>query len=89
MALQELLRKAELDGDLMACVCCIVHAPHAGVDTLMDHGLLDELRMWVHPFFIGSGGREDLLYQEGPLTRLNLVDTRTLMSGIVILFYKS
>ena len=39
--------------------------------TLMEHGLLDELRLWVHPLFVGSGGPQDLLFREGPLTRLN------------------
>jgi dihydrofolate reductase len=57
--------------------------------TLMDHGLLDELRLWVHPFFVRRGGPQDLLFREGPLTELDLVDTRTLGSGVVILFYRS
>jgi dihydrofolate reductase len=56
--------------------------------TLLEHGLLDELRLWVHPFFIGSGGPEDLLYRDGPLTNLTLVDTRVLKSGVVILTYE-
>jgi dihydrofolate reductase len=25
--------------------------------TLMEHGLLDELRLWVYPLFVGRGGR--------------------------------
>jgi dihydrofolate reductase len=56
--------------------------------ALMEHGLLDELRLWVHPFFVGSGGPEKLLYRESSLTKFNLVDTTTLKSGIVILTYE-
>lgn len=55
--------------------------------TLLEHGLLDELRLWVHPFFVGSGGPADLLYRDGPFTAFTLVDTTALKSGIVILTY--
>jgi dihydrofolate reductase len=55
--------------------------------AMMAAGLLDELRLWVHPFFVGNGGPQDLLYRDGPLTSFNLVDTTTLTSGIVILSY--
>jgi dihydrofolate reductase len=30
--------------------------------TLMKHGLLDELRLWMHPLFVGSAEPDDLLY---------------------------
>lgn len=55
--------------------------------TLLGHGLLDELRLWVHPFFVGSGA-EDLLYRDGPVERFALVDTTVLKNGIVILGYE-
>jgi dihydrofolate reductase len=56
--------------------------------TLMEHGLLDELRLWVHPYVVGSGGPGDLLYRDCPAQRLRLVDTKPLASGIVILSYE-
>jgi dihydrofolate reductase len=56
--------------------------------ALMHHGLLDELRLWVHPFFFGSGGPDALLYREGPLTKLRLVEAMTLKNGEVILTYR-
>ena len=56
--------------------------------TLMEHGLLDEVRVWVHPFFFGNAGPDDLLFRNGPLTRLTLTDTTTLTSGIIILTYQ-
>lgn len=55
--------------------------------TLLAHGLLDELRLWVHPFFVGSSS-QDLLFRPGPLTKLRLLDTKELASGIVILSYQ-
>jgi dihydrofolate reductase len=54
---------------------------------LIEHDLLDELRLWVHPFFVGHGGPQDLLFREGPATQLELSDTTALASGIVILTY--
>jgi dihydrofolate reductase len=56
--------------------------------TLMEHGLLDELRLWIHPLFVGGGGPEDLLYRDSRMTKLRLVDTRVLKSGVVILNYE-
>jgi riboflavin biosynthesis pyrimidine reductase len=53
--------------------------------ALMHRGLLDELRLRVHPFFFGSGGPEALLYREALTTTFNLVDTTTLRTGDVIL----
>lgn len=57
--------------------------------TLMAHGLLDELRLWVHPFFVGNGGSQDLLHRDGPQTRFDLIGTKSLNNGIVILSYKT
>jgi dihydrofolate reductase len=56
--------------------------------TLMDHGLLDEVRLWVHPLFVRKGGPDDLLFRAGPVTVWQLVDTTALKSGIVILTYR-
>mgnify|MGYP001169825995 CR=1 FL=1 len=55
----------------------------------MAEGLLDELRLWVHPFFVGSGTADDLLYRTGSSGRFKLTDTTVLDSGIVILTYRS
>jgi dihydrofolate reductase len=56
--------------------------------ALMHHGLLDELRLWVHPFFIGKDGPEGLLYRDGPTTRFDLIDTKRLKNGDIILIYR-
>jgi dihydrofolate reductase len=55
--------------------------------TMLEHGLLDELRLWVHPFIIGTGGPDDLLYRDAPLARFRLEDSTPLESGIVVLSY--
>jgi dihydrofolate reductase len=57
--------------------------------ALMAAGLLDELRLWVHPFFVGTGSADELLYRAGSTGRFDLVDTTTLDSGVVILTYRS
>jgi dihydrofolate reductase len=55
--------------------------------ALVEHGLLDELRLWIHPLIVGTGGPDTLLYHDGPLTMFELRDTIPLKSGIVILSY--
>ncbi|HEY4346517.1 MAG TPA: dihydrofolate reductase family protein [Gaiellaceae bacterium] len=56
--------------------------------ALMEQGLLDELRLWVHPFFVGRGGGENLLYRDCPTTTFDLIDTHVLRSGMVVLNYR-
>jgi dihydrofolate reductase len=56
---------------------------------LMAAGLLDELRLWVHPFFVGSGTAADLLYRPGSSGSFDLADSLSLDSGIVILTYRA
>ena len=54
--------------------------------TLMERDLIDEYRIWVHPFVIGTGTR---LFAEGVPTRnLELAESRTLGTGVVILVYR-
>ncbi|MFF0308084.1 dihydrofolate reductase family protein [Streptosporangium sp. NPDC004379] len=53
-------------------------------DTLMEHGLLDEYRIWVHPRILGRGRR---LFREGTDARLRLLDTLRFDSGVVVLSY--
>jgi dihydrofolate reductase len=55
--------------------------------TLMGAGLLDELRLWVHPFFVGTGDAGSTIYAAGSTGGFALADSTTLDSGIVILTY--
>jgi dihydrofolate reductase len=43
----------------------------------------------THPFFVGHGGAEALVYSEGSKARLKLAESVTLESGIVILTYRA
>lgn len=54
---------------------------------LLGAGLIDELRLWVHPFFVGSGGASELIYRDSVTAVFDLVDTTVLASGIAILTY--
>ena len=55
--------------------------------ALMAEGLLDELRLWVHPFFTGTGNAGELLYRAGSAGMFAHAGTTTLDSGIVVLTY--
>jgi dihydrofolate reductase len=56
------------------------------LDTLMQHNLIDEYRLLVHPFIAGSGKR---LFREGSKKRvLKLVETTPFSSGVVALTYQ-
>ncbi len=56
------------------------------VHTLMQHDLVDEYRLMVHPVVVGSGKR---LFRDGmDTTVLKLVDTKAFSSGIVVLSYQ-
>ena len=53
--------------------------------TLLEHRLLDELRLWVHPLLVGRG---TTLFREGAAATLELVATETLKTGVVVLTYR-
>src|SRR5262245_19847758 len=55
---------------------------------LMEHGLLDELRLWIHPLFVGTGSSGDTLFPKGPPTQFELVDSTILNGGMAILTYR-
>ena len=56
------------------------------VRSLLHLGLLDELKLMVHPILVGSGKR---LFEEGEeQTKLELVDSRTFSTGVLYLTYR-
>jgi riboflavin biosynthesis pyrimidine reductase len=57
-------------------------------DLLLTHGLLDELRLWMHPFMLGTGNPTDLLFRPERTGHFVLADTTPLASGNVVLTYR-
>jgi dihydrofolate reductase len=87
-----------IDGDVAAEITRLKQAPgenivqygYGAVSRLMlEHGLLDELRLWVHPLIVGTGRPSDLLFGEAPAVGFNLIDATTLSDGIVLLTYET
>jgi dihydrofolate reductase len=87
-----------LGGDLVESVRALKEAPGKDIlmhgygpvaKTLMAHGLIDELFLWVHPVLAGVGGPDDLLLADGVNVGLSLVEARPLASGIVTLAYSA
>ena len=56
------------------------------VRSLLDYGVLDELKLMVHPIVVGSGKK---LFEDGEKrTALELVDSKTFNTGVVYLTYR-
>jgi dihydrofolate reductase len=56
------------------------------VQSLLKEGLIDELRLMVHPVVVGNGKR--LFEEGGDQIALELVDFRTFSTGVVYLTYQ-
>jgi dihydrofolate reductase len=83
-----------LNGDLAEAVTklkqatertILIHGHGPVAKTLVRHGLLHELVLWVHPMLAGVGTPSDMLISDGLNARLTLADVKTLSSGVVIL----
>jgi len=56
------------------------------IQTLMEHDLVDEYRLWNFPVLVGSGKR---LFADGTIpSGLKLADTKTSTTGVVINTYE-
>lgn len=87
-----------IDSDPVAAVRELKQQPGADIvqygfgsvtHELMAAGLLDELHLWVHPFMVGTGTADGLIYRDGAASRFQFVDSTVLGSGIVILSYRA
>lgn len=55
------------------------------VQTLMQHDLIDEYVLMIHPLVLGKGRR---LFSDGsPLTKLKLIDSVTTDTGVIVAIY--
>jgi dihydrofolate reductase len=54
--------------------------------TFMKLGLVDEYRIYIHPVLVGQG--KPLFPSPGALVGLELAETRTFGSGVVLLHYR-
>ena len=73
--------KQRVAGDL------VVYASGQLAHTLIEHNLVDELRLVVYPFVLGSGQR--LFGETSDLKSLRLVGTRTVGESLAFLTYQS
>jgi dihydrofolate reductase len=55
------------------------------LQTLLRHGLVDELRLIIDPVVVGGGKR--LFHDDGALRQLRLVDSRVTSTGAIIATY--
>ncbi len=63
----------------------VVHGSAQLTQALIEHDLVDELRLMVFPVVLGSGKR--LFGESADKKRLELFDTRTVGDGVLILRY--
>ncbi|HWF27369.1 MAG TPA: dihydrofolate reductase family protein [Mycobacterium sp.] len=84
-----------LDGDVVNEVSKLKHTVNGEirvyassqlVQTLVEHDLVDELRLAIFPLVMGAG--DHLFDQTGSLKRLRLVDTHTVGDSLTYLTYQ-
>jgi dihydrofolate reductase len=72
--------KQEQDGEI------VVHGSPRLVQTLLEHDLVDELRLMVFPVLLGTGKR--LFGETSEKKPLRLVDSKVVGDGVVILIFQ-
>ncbi len=81
IASEVLKLKQSIDGDI------VVYASYQLVHTLVEHDLVDEVRLFVFPHVLGSGGRvfSDLTHPKA----VRLTDVGAIGQGLVKLTYQT
>jgi dihydrofolate reductase len=72
--------KSELDGDI------VVHGSAQLVQALLEHDLVDELRLMVYPVVLGDGKR--LFGETSDKKPLRLVESKVVGDGVAIQVYE-
>jgi dihydrofolate reductase len=73
--------KQKLAGDI------VIYASSRLVHTLIEHDLVDGLRLMIYPFVLGAGER--LFGETSDQKPMRLVDTRTVGDGLAFLTYQA
>ena len=72
--------KQRVNGDI------VIYASGQLVHTLIEHDLVDELRLMIYPFVLGAGER--LFGETSDRKPMRLADTRTVGDGLAYLTYE-
>jgi dihydrofolate reductase len=72
--------KQQLNGDI------VVYASFQLVRTLIEHDLVDELRLMIYPVVLGAGER--LFGETSDKKPMHLIDIRTVGNGLAFLTYE-
>jgi dihydrofolate reductase len=72
--------KQEVDGEI------VVYGSGRLVPVLIEHDLVDELRLMTYPIVVGAGAR--LFGETSVVKPMRLVDTRTIGDGLAVLTYQ-
>jgi dihydrofolate reductase len=72
--------RRKVNGDI------VVYGSFQLVHTLIEHDLVDELRLMIYPFVLGVGKR--LFGETSGKKHMRLVDTRTVGNGLALLTYQ-
>ena len=82
---------SRIEGDVVEAVralkqvqTLLVAGSAALANTLMQHGLVDEVRLLVYPVVLGRGKR---LFETGTTLKLKRVDAKQFRTGIAVLTY--
>jgi len=72
--------RRKVNGDI------IVYGSFQLVHTLIEHDLVDELRLMIYPFVLGAGER--LFGETSGMKHMRLISTRTVGNGVAFLTYQ-
>jgi dihydrofolate reductase len=84
-----------ITGDIVECVATLpsqdgpeiqAHGRPSLIQTLLEHDLIDEFRIWIFPRVIGTGKR---LFGDGTIpAALKLIDNKVTKTGVTINTYE-